>query len=131
MRTSRTLLIGLLAAVLAACAAPVARDANAQAKAPPHQRATTDDYLRYVKGTAPSFGSKNVTDWNAPDPNHVVVWVSPVEAYLLTLSGACFGLETSQTILLGDGAVRVGPERCPISKVERLDARAMKADGVH
>jgi len=130
MPTSRSLVVALLVSVLAACATPAAHDAHADAKAPPKQRATTDDYLRYVQGNAPSFGSKNVTDWTAPDPNHVVVRVSPIEAYLLTLFGACFGLETSQTILLGDGAVRVGPERCPISKVERLDARAMKADGV-
>jgi len=27
--------------------------------------------------------------------------------------------------------VMVGPERCAISKVERLDARRMRADGVH
>jgi hypothetical protein len=131
MRTSKTLAAALLASALAACATPAAHDANTPAKAPPKQRATTDDYLRYVQGTTPSFGSKNVTDWNAPDPNHVVVWVSPAEAYLLTLIGACFGLETSQTILLSPGVVMVGPERCPISKAERLDTRRMRADGVH
>ena len=131
MQTSKTFAVALLVSMLAACASPAVHDANAQGKAPPKQRATTDDYLRYVEGTAPSFGSKNATDWSAPDPNHVVVWVSPVEAYLLTLFGACFGLETAQSILLGEGAVRVGAERCAISKVERLDARAMKADGVH
>jgi hypothetical protein len=131
MQTSKKLLIALLVSALAACAASSKHDANADAKAPPKQRATTDDYLRYVQGNVPSFGSKNVTDWNAPDPNHVVVWVSPVEAYLLTLIGACFGLESTQTILLSPDAVMVGPERCPISKAERLDARRMKADGVH
>jgi opacity protein-like surface antigen len=132
MQISKTLAIALLASMLAACAASAKHDANADAKAPPKQRAATDDYLRYVEaGSVPSFGSKNATDWTAPDPNHVVVWVSPAEAYLLTLVGACFGLETSQSILLGNGAVMVGPERCPVSKVERLDARAMKADGVH
>jgi hypothetical protein len=131
MQTSKTFLAALLASALGACATPAAHDADAQAKAPPKQRATTDDYLRYVQGTAPSFGSKNATDWTAPDPNHVVLWVSQNEAYLLTLVGACFGLEASQSILVGDGAVMVGPERCPISKAERLDARRMKADGVH
>lgn len=131
MKTFRTLAIAFLVSMLAACASSATHDANAAAKAPPKQRATTDDYLRYVQATVPSFGSKNATDWNAPDPNHVVVWISPAEAYLLTLFGACFGLETSQSILLGEGAVMVGPERCAISKVERLDARRMRADGMH
>lgn len=131
MQTSKTLSAALLAIALGACAAPSKHDADAGAKAPPKQRATTDDYLRYVQGNVPSFGAKNATDWTAPDPGHVVVWVSPVEAYLLTLFGACFGLESSQTILLSPGAVMVGPERCPIAKAERLDARRMKADGVH
>jgi hypothetical protein len=131
MQTCKPFVIALLVSALAACAAPAAHDANAPSKAPPKQRATTDDYLRYVQAAVPSFGAKNPTDWNASDPNHVVVWVSPIEAYLLTLSGACFGLETSQSILVGNGTVMVGPERCPVSKVDRLDARRMKADGVH
>ncbi len=116
MQTPKTFAITLLISMLAACATPAAHDASVQGRAPPKQRATTDDYLRYVQGNAPSFGSKNATDWTAPDPNHVVVRVSPVEAYLLTLLGACFGLETAQSILVGDGAVMVGPERCPSRK---------------
>ena len=131
MQTSKTIGLALLTGALAACATQATHDANADSKAPPKQRATTDDYLRYVQGNVRSFGSRNPTDWTAPDPNHVVVRVSPVEVYLLTLAGACFGLEKSQSILIGGGAVMVGPERCTISKVERLDARAMKADGVH
>ncbi|MET0231766.1 MAG: DUF6491 family protein [Rhodanobacteraceae bacterium] len=131
MQIPKTFALALLASLLGACAAPATHDAHAGTKAPPKQRATTDDYLRYVEAAVPSFGSRNPTDWTAPDPNHVVVWVSPVEAYLLTLFGACFGLETSQSILVGNGAVSVGPERCPVSRVERLDARAMRADGVH
>lgn len=131
MYTMKTFFAALFGSALAACATTATHDASADAKAPPKQRATTDDYLRYVQGNVPSFGAKNVTDWNAPDPGHVVVWVSPVEAYLLTLFGACFGLESSSTILLSPGAVMVGPERCSISKAERLDARRMRADGVH
>jgi len=121
-----------LACALTACtsASPVRNDAPA-AKADAKPRPTADDYRRYARGNVQAFNSSNVTDWDAPDPQHVVVWTSPAEAYLLTLFGACFGLETSQSILLGDGAVMVGPERCAISKVERLDARRMGADGVH
>ena len=123
-----------LAMSLAGCASapPVRNDApSPRSDEASKSRPTTADYRRYVRGNVQAFNASNVTDWDAPDPQHVVVWTSPAEAYLLTLFGACFGLETSQSILLGDGAVIVGPERCAISKVERLDARRMRADGVH
>ena len=129
-----------LAMSLTACAsAPPPRDdapsARSDAASKPHP--TTADYRRYVRGNVQAFNSSNVTDWDAPDPQHVVVWTSPAEAYLLTLFGACFGLDSASTILLsadggvvrpGAAAVMVGSERCRIQFVERLDARAMKAD---
>lgn len=140
MRFTNLFLVSVLVLSLAACTQTPARDnakgAAASAKAHP----TAADYLRYIRGNAGVFSAASVYDWTAPDPGHVVVWTSPAEAYLLTLFGACFGLDSVQTILLsGDGgtvragaaAVMVGAERCPIQTVERLDARAMKADGVH
>lgn len=128
------------AAALTACAPapPAHNDASAaRSDAPSKPRPTTDDYRRYIRGNVQAFNSSNVTDWDAPDPQHVVVWTSPAEAYLLTLFGACFGLESVSTILLsadggvvrpGAAAVMVGAERCRIQFVEKLDARAMKAD---
>jgi len=125
---------------LAACTQSRTHENPKGAAASAKPQPTTADYRRYIKGNAGVFSSASVYDWQAPDPNHVVVWTSPAEAYLLTLFGACFGLDSVQTILLsGDGgtvragaaAVMVGAERCPIQTVERLDARAMKADGVH
>jgi hypothetical protein len=120
---------------LASCAQHAPRDAKSASSDVRKPGPTTGDYRRYVKGATLAFNLANVTDWDSPDPNHVVVWTSPVEAYLLTLFGACFNLQSSQTILLshggGAGAVMVGGERCPIQAVERLDARAMKADGLH
>jgi hypothetical protein len=129
-----------LAAALAACAsAPSSHNAApaARSDAAAKPRPTTNDYRRYVRGNVQAFNSSSVTDWDAPDPQHVVVWTSPAEAYLLTLFGACFGLESASTILLsadggvvrpGAAAVMVGTERCRIQFVEKLDARAMKAD---
>ena len=127
-----------LACALTACtsASPVRNDAPA-AKADAKPRPTAEDYRRYARGNVQAFNSSNVTDWDAPDPQHVVVWTSPAEAYLLTLFGPCFGLESASTILLsadggvvrpGAAAVRVGSERCRIQLVEKLDARAIKAD---
>ena len=101
--------------------------------------ATTSDYQRYIRGNVHAFSSSSVNDWDAPDPSHVVVWISSAEAYLLTLSGACFGLDSATTIFLkadggvvrsGGAAVMVGTERCAIQVVDRLDARAIKADGL-
>jgi len=128
-----------LATALAACASapPSHNDAPSRLDAAAKPRPTTNDYRRYVRGNVQAFNSSNVTDWDAPDPQHVVVWTSPAEAYLLTLFGACFGLESASTILLsadggvvrpGAAAVMVAAERCRIQFVERLDARAMKAD---
>lgn len=126
------------AATLASCtSAPMHPDASAPKTQVRKARPTTDDYRRYVRGNVPAFNSSGVTDWDAPDPQHVVVWTSPAEAYLLTLVGACFGLESASTILLsadggvvrpGAAAVMVGAERCRIQTVDKLDARAMKAD---
>lgn len=130
----------VLASTLAACASSPSHEAAPAAKAhASNAHPTTDDYRRYIRGNVQAFNASNVTDWDAPDPQHVVVWTSPAEAYLLTLFGACFGLESTSTILLaGDGgvvrpgaaAVMVGAERCRVQFVEKLDARAMKADKV-
>jgi hypothetical protein len=140
MRFVLAIASAVLVMSLGACAStPSARDGeptNAAAK----PRPTTDDYRRYIRGNVQAFNSSGVTDWDAPDPQHVVVWTSPAEAYLLTLFGACFGLDSASTILLsadggvvrpGAAAVMVGAEHCRIQFVEKLDARALKADKLH
>lgn len=140
MRHADVLAGSVLALALAACAQTPSRDSAASTSATAKPHPTTADYRRYIKGNVAAFSSARVYDWDAPDPDHVVVWTSSAEAYLLTLFGACFGLDTTHTILLsaegstvraGAAAVMVGPERCPIQFVERLDARAIKVDGLH
>jgi hypothetical protein len=128
----------VIVAALTSCTSTSRNDApGARSETSSRPRPTTDDYRRYIRGNVPAFNSSGVTDWDAPDPQHVVVWTSPAEAYLLTLFGACFGLKSASTILLsadggvvrpGAAAVMVGPERCRIQFVEKLDARQMKAD---
>lgn len=130
----------VLALALAACTQAPSRESTAGSTPPAKPHPTTADYRRYIKGNVPAFSSARVYDWDAPDLNHVVVWTSSAEAYLLTLFGACFGLDTTHTILLsaeggtvraGAAAVMIGTQRCPIQSVERLDARAIKSDGLH
>lgn len=136
MRIARMLAPLSFVLFLAACA-QTPRQGEAPAANAEKPRPTTDDYRRYIRGNVPAFNSSRVTDWDSPDPTHVVVWTSPAEAYLLTLFGACFGLEKASTILLsadsgvvrpGAAAVMIGSERCAVQFVDRLDARAMKAD---
>jgi hypothetical protein len=140
MRFAEAIASSALTVALAACAQTPPHESVATTSASEKPHPTTADYRRYVKGNVPAFSSARVYDWDAPDPNHVVVWTSSAEAYLLTLFGACFGLESTHTILLsadggtvraGAAAVMVGTERCAIQLVERLDARAMKVDGLH
>jgi hypothetical protein len=138
MRSAFAITSLVLAAVLSSCAPAARNDApSARSQALSKPRPTTDDYRRYIRGNVSAFNASGVTDWDAPDPQHVVVWTSPAEAYLLTLFGACFGLESASTMLLsadggvvrpGAAAVMVGAERCRIQSVEKLDARAIKAD---
>jgi hypothetical protein len=128
----------VLAVALTSCApAPHGDVPSTRSQASSKPRPTTDDYRRYIRGNVSAFNASSVTDWDAPDPQHVAVWTSPVEAYFLTLFGACFGLESASTILLsadggvvrpGAAAVMVGAERCRVQFVEKLDARAIKAD---
>ena len=58
------------------------------------------DYSKYVKHAVGSFWFSSLHDWDSNDPSHVVVWVSPLEAYRLNLLGPCFGLQSSMTLLL-------------------------------
>jgi hypothetical protein len=145
MRIANVFAALLAALAIGACAQSSRTDASrsgksASADSTQKTRATTSDYQRYIRGSVHAFSSSSVSDWDAPDPGHVVVWISSAEAYLLTLSGVCFGLNSATTIFLkaeggmvraGGAAVMVGGERCPIQTVDRLDARAIKADGLH
>ena len=145
MRTLTAILVSAFVVLLDSCSQPDPRQSATQdpadTRAPTTKvRPTADDYRRYLRGHVTSFRATGLTDWDAPDPNHVAVLVSPLEAYFLTLYGACFGLEHATTILLsaeggvmrpGGGAIMVGSERCGVQTVDKLDARALKADGVH
>ena len=125
LRLSMTMLLSTL---LAACApSPVRNDAAAKAK---------PNYRDYVQGGAIAFDFNRVDNWDSPSPDQVVVWTSPNEAYLLSLFGPCFGLDHAATLVLssrgsvhaGSDAVIVAGERCRIHRIDRLDARRLKAD---
>lgn len=116
--------------LLAACAQQPVRDASASHS---HQQI---DYAAYVKGTVPWFHFSSLYSWDSNQPGYVVVWTSPIEAYRLALAGPCLGLQTTGMIGLTSQAGEVSStrdaviasgDRCQIMRIERLDARAIRA----
>lgn len=137
MNTRRVSVVAValsLALLGAGCAtAPPAGDAaGARAAA----SAGEVDYRDYVRGSAWMFDGRRISDWDSQDPTQVVVWTAPTRAWLLTLTRPCSGLQTTATIGLtsqgtikaGSDAVIAGGERCPILRIDQLDARRLKAD---
>lgn len=133
----------LLAALLAACAQQPARESPAR-----HAHEAID-YGKYVQGTVPWFNFTSLYSWDSNQLGYVVVWTSPVQAYRLQLVGPCLGLQTAAGVIgltSQDGlvssnrdAVLAGGDRCGIMRIERLDAKAIRAlrskpkasDGTH
>jgi len=120
----------LMAASLAACAQQPARPSSTQ------HASTTIDYARYVQDTVPWFQFASLYDWNSNRPDSVVVWTNPRQAYLLSLAGPCTGLQgaftiglTSHTGLVSSNRdyVIAHRDRCAIMRIQRLDARAIRA----
>lgn len=123
--------IPLLATLLlAACAQQSVREASAQ------RTHATIDYAKYVQRTVPWFRFANLYSWDSNQLGYVVVWTTPIQAYRLALVGPCIGLQNAMAIGLtsSDGmvnpqrdAVLAGGDRCPILRIEQLDAKAIRA----
>lgn len=121
----------LLTGLLGACAQQPARDSSAR-----HAHAAID-YGKYVQRTVPWFSFTSLYSWDSNRLGSVVVWTSPRQAYLLTTAGPCLGLQTaagmigltSQGGLVSSNrdAVLAGGDRCPIMRIEQLDAKAIRA----
>jgi hypothetical protein len=121
----------LLAVVLAACAQQPARQSSA------HQSSKTIDYGKYVQGTVPWFTFTSLYSWDSDQLGYVVVWTTPRQAYRLQLVGPCLGLQTAAGMIgltSQDGlvsskrdAVIAGGDHCRIMRIDRLDAKAIRA----
>ena len=117
--------------LFAACAQQPARDSSTK-----HTHHAID-YGKYVKGTVPWFHFTSLYSWDSNQPGYVVVWTSPVQAYRLALAGPCLGLQSAPGVigLTSQGgevsstrdAVIAGGDHCKIMRIERLDARAIRA----
>jgi hypothetical protein len=121
----------LLAVVLAACAQQPAHESSARRA---HQAI---DYGKFVQGTVPWFNFTSLYSWDSNQLGYVVVWTTPVQAYRLQLVGPCLGLQsapgviglTSQDGLVSSNrdAVIAGGDHCRIMRIDRLDAKAIRA----
>lgn len=120
----------LLAGLLGACAQQPARQSST------HHSPATIDYGKYVLGMVPWFQFGSLYNWDSNQVGSVVVWTTPRQAYLLTLAGPCLGLQnafaialTSQSGLVNSNRdyVIAGGDRCQIMRIERLDAKAIRA----
>jgi hypothetical protein len=121
----------LLVAALAACTPQSAR------QSPERASSKAIDYGKYVQGTVPWFNFTSLYSWDSDQLGYVVVWTSPVQAYRLQLVGPCLGLQgaagmiglTSQNGLVSSNrdAVIAGGHHCRIMRIDRLDAKAIRA----
>ena len=121
----------LVVASLAACAQQPARESSARRA---HQAI---DYGKYVQGDVPWFNFTSLYSWDSNQLGFVVVWTNPSQAYRLQLVGPCLGLQnagamiglTSQDGLVSSNrdAVIAGGDRCGIMRIQRLDAKAIRA----
>ena len=121
----------LVAAVLAACAQQPARQSQA------HASTQAIDCGKYVQGTVPWFTFTSLYSWDSDQLGYVVVWTTPRQAYRLQLVGPCLGLQTaagmigltSQDGLVSSNrdAVIAGGDHCRIMRIDRLDAKAIRA----
>lgn len=130
MRTAKWILLPSLV-LLAACAQQPVRDSSDS------EAHHAIDYAQYVKGTVPWFHFSSLYSWDSNQPGYVVVWTSPLQAYRLQLAGPCLGLQTATGVigLTSQGsmvnanrdAVVAAGDHCRIMRIERLDARAIRA----
>jgi hypothetical protein len=121
----------MMSAVLAACAQQPARESSA------HGAHQAIDYGKFVQGDVPWFNFASLYNWDSNRLGYVVVWTTPRQAYRLQLVGPCLGLQnasitiglTSQNGMVSSNrdAVIAGGDRCPIMRIQRVDAKAIRA----
>lgn len=118
----KSLLIGALA--LAGCASTGIRQS----------------YADYAGPSIKEFKYSTLYNWQRASDRTVVVWTRPTEAYLLTMSHDCIGLDGRVTIQMGDidgipgrlqagsGKILVGNMRCTIIGIQPVDLLRMRKE---
>jgi len=129
-RAAARLLAAAMLALLAACSSTVPRhESDAQ------QRARYAAYAGEPQDSFTWLGS--YYSWDALGDNHLVLFTTPNDAYLITVQPPCTDLNFAQAIGLTATASTVHARldsvivkgwRCPINEIRKLDYTKMRAD---
>jgi hypothetical protein len=112
---------------LAACASGVPRKADAPRLS----------YLDYAGEPVEQIvAMRGVDSWTPVSRTQLVIWTSLNEAWLVTVWDSCRELEFAQSISVTQTGhtisrfekVRVGTDTCPISQIQPVDVKQMRAD---
>jgi len=95
-----------------------------------------DKYEPYLGEPVRSFTALQKDSWQPISRTQLVLWTTINEAYLLTVTGNCTQLPFAQTVGVTSttsqittlDSVIVRGDRCPITQIQPIDVRRMKAD---
>lgn len=95
-----------------------------------------DKYEPYLGEPVRSFTALRKDSWQPISRTQLVLWTTINEAYLLTVMNNCPDLPFAQTVGITSttsqittlDSVIVRRDRCPITQIQPIDVRRMKAD---
>jgi hypothetical protein len=95
-----------------------------------------DRYEPYLGEPVSSFTALQKDSWQPISRTQLVLWTTINEAYLLTVTGNCPQLPFARTVGVTSttsqvttlDSVIVRGDRCPITQIQPIDVRRMKAD---
>jgi hypothetical protein len=100
------------------------------------RNALLDEYLPYAGPPIDSFHFFRLDSWAVVGRYQVVIWVTPWEAYLVTVQSPCEQLafttrlavtSTVNTISKFESILLRDHERCPVTEIRPIDLKAQKA----
>jgi hypothetical protein len=125
LRVSLASLLVLPLILLAGCASKSLREAEAQA------------YLKHAGEPVEEVRAFRLTNWRPLDRDHLVVWRSVNDAFVIRVSGPCPNLEFADRIAVHYRApvlrsrfdwVMVEGQRCPIDVIRPVDYRDVRRE---
>jgi Family of unknown function (DUF6491) len=95
-----------------------------------------DKYEPYLGEPVKSFTALQKDSWQPISRTQLVLWTTINDAYLLTVTGNCSQLPFAQAVGVTSttsqistlDSVLVRGDRCPITQIQPIDVRRMKAD---
>lgn len=119
----------------AICALALAQPAvaNDGVAAPAAAESAGARYTRFSGEPVKHIRAGNVRGWEAMDPEHLVLFTSYTEAWLLDVAGRCLDVQMAVRIALthenkqiysGIDKVRVGTQECAVTQIRPVDLPA-------